>query len=789
MKRPLVWILLFFIASIFMGRYLQDSIALFLAASVFMTAVLYYRFRQNMILLFPISLLFGFFVIFSLLNNINADIDNLAKNNMNISLEATVLDAGKTRAGKCKAIVRTKWMKDDYGNQFDSNVRIQVYFDAGVKVATGDRITLKGAINLPDGLRNPGGFDEQQYFRSRKIQYKIFAKDVKKHGTDISLNIIFPKIREKISSAFDNYLPQKEAGIMKAIIIGDKIGIDDSTQELYRMAGIYHILAVSGLHVSILAFAVNSVLSLIFNKRTAGIIMIIFLLFYCVLTGAGIATTRAVLMSIVGISGALLNKKGDAVVTTSFAALCLLVYEPFYLWDIGFQYSFAAVYGLIIGTYALERAFVFLKDKLPFGRRFFDNKFIRKYLSGTIAATLATIPICIYHFYYFSPVSILTNLLIVPTLFILVIAGVLMCTFGFLSISLSAFIGVICLFILKVYELICTIALKIPFSNILAGSIGFYIVIAYYCVLGLMYYTLYGKPEIMKKREKYFYASAVIFILIILTSYLYPKPLEVDMLDIGQGDSIVISKGKMNFIIDGGGNIAKEIGENTGENVVVPYLNSKGISTVDAAFVTHTDGDHAIGIIETMERKRVKRLFLPHTSIGTEDESKYYEIIMQTAKKHNTEIHYLSAGDEMIFGNDISVKCVFPDKSTNISINDGCIVLKMNYGGADFLFTGDIGFEAEKLILENGADINSDVLKIAHHGSKNSTGKNFLDAVSPKIAIISAGRDNNYGHPSQEVLMKLEDRNIDIYNTPQNGAILINTDGKNIYVRTMAANP
>jgi competence protein ComEC len=187
-----------------------------------------------------------------------------------------------------------------------------------------------------------------------------------------------------------------------------------------------------------------------------------------------------------------------------------------------------------------------------------------------------------------------------------------------------------------------------------------------------------------------------------------------------------------------------------------------------------------------MEKKHVKRLFLPHNALADGDESEYYKRLIAAAEKNKTEVTYLSAGDEIMFGEDIRVQCVFPDKTTSLSGNEGALVLNSTYGESEFLFTGDIGFEAEKALMESGADIDADIIKIAHHGSKYSSDGAFIDAVSPKIALISAGRNNTYGHPTAEVLEKLSDRNIAVYNTQQNGAVLIQTDGKNLFIKTMA---
>ncbi len=786
MKRPLVWILLFFIAGIVMGRYFNEYIALFFAVVVLMTFVVFLRFRINIVLCFPIAALVGFAIIFTRIPSPDPNMEALLSDSHIVTLTGRATDIGETRSGNTKAIIQAQTITSLNGNQAKTNMKIMAYFDESIKISHGDTVILGGELLPPDFLRNYGGFDEKKYFALKDITYKIFAEEYENTGNTWGLDSIIAQIREKLSSTFDKILPQKESGIMKAMIIGDKSGLDEDTKDLFKQAGIYHILAVSGLHVSLLAVFLDGILSRFLNNRRAGIVLMLFLVFYCILTGCGVATVRAVIMYCIGVFGRILYKDTDSITSTSFAALCILLFQPLYLWDVGFQYSFAVVYGLIIGTRAIAQLFDIIKTRVVITQKFFDNKFIKTYLAGAIAATLASIPITVYYFYNLSLITTVLNLFIIPTVFIVVLCGFFICIVGLIAPLIASYIAILCVLMLQLYELLCNLCLMLPFSNILTGQPPLYIIVMYCITLCIGYYVLYAK----KSRASFdliknvFAASFCVLVLSLVATEFLPRDLEVCMLDVGQGDSIVINKGRSAFFIDGGGEILKGIGNNTGRNVLVPYLDYKGIDVVEAAFVSHLDFDHAGGVIETMERKTVKKLFLPYPS-KDDITNENLNQLLKLSQKNNTEVYYISSGDEMLFNESIQIKCIYPDKIENTKTNEASEVLKIIYGSAQFIFTGDIDTKTEKKILESGSDINADVLKVAHHGSKYSSSWDFINGVSPSIAIVSAGRNNTYGHPTPEVLNRLNQSGRNVFSTVTDGAITLKTDGSAIFVKTM----
>lgn len=693
----------------------------------------------------------------------------MVQNKETVKINCQVTDVSKTGTDRQKLTVVTQAVYNE-NNTYDAKIKIQAVLDEGQSAELGQYLVLSGELERLDTQRNPGGYDEFLYLRSRKIQYKIMPAEIEGKGIFVTPPMYIKKIRAKVADIIDKTYPKIESGIMKAIIIGDKSGIDEDTMLLYKDAGIYHILAVSGLHVSIIYAVLSGLLLLLgFSRKKTGFICFAFLIFYCIFTGAGIATVRAVIMLSIVIFGGMMYRKSDLITTASVACIVLLLYEPLYLFDVGFLYSFSAVFGLAVITKAVEALLA-------------KNKLLQKYLSGCIAAFLATAPVSLFFFFKISWISVLVNAVLLPTVFMVVVSGFLSVIAGFLSIGLASFFAGGAYVVLNFYNMVCRAATAVPFSVSLVGRPPLAVFVMYYVILGLAVYALYADKEKFGRRIKMFYVSAAGFVLLIAVLAAVPKRLDVTFLDVGQGDSQIISINGDAVIIDGGGNIFKDIGDNTGKWVVMPYLDYKGIRKVEAAFLSHIDGDHALGIAEMLNAKRIKKLFLADVAY---EKTELLDEILASAKESETEIIYIKAGDRLEFLGKIGIECIYPKQGFAGRDNNQSLVLRVSYGKTDFLFTGDIEASAEREIVDISADLHTDVLKIAHHGSKTSSTGNFLEAVSPKVAIAGVSRYNSYGHPNTGVVERIKDLNIPFFSTAQNGAVTILTDGETMELKTM----
>ena len=270
--------------------------------------------------------------------------------------------------------------------------------------------------------------------------------------------------------------------------------------------------------------------------------------------------------------------------------------------------------------------------------------------------------------------------------------------------------------------------------------------------------------------------SAAVFVCAHVAGRFYPAELAVTVLDVGQGDAAVLNKNGAAFIIDGGGK--------PGADVLVPYLDYLGVKRTACVFISHFDEDHFVGLKEVIAQKRAKAVFYPPA--GRNDTS--YSEFVTLCGNNGIPLEALSAGDALTFGSGeiVTVSCLHPETDyAPRDLNEASLVLKVAFGGASFLFTGDIGAEAERILASNGRDVKTDILKLAHHGSKYSSSDIFLEAASPIMAVCGVGKNNTYGHPSAETLERLEKHDVSFYNTAENGAVIINTDGKRYRVRTM----
>lgn len=773
MKRPLLYMLTFYIFGILLGQLKEPSfVALFFIPIIIFTFLSYKHYMWKVIFIFPFVTLLGIVIL-----NLNVKPSNnfIEQNvNKNVEILSRVIDIDYTSTGKQKVILKTNSITID-NLKLNTKLKIQAIFNSGVEVEFGQIVLVKGKLETFDFPRNPGGFNEKLYMQTKRIDYKMFAEILSKGKIVNSFDSYIYKLHKKIKNMYETILPLKEASVLEAMLLGDKQNLDTSVKEVYRKSGISHILAISGLHISIISALLWLVLdTLKLNKRVSSTIILTVLIIYCIFTGNSVSTTRAVIMIGIILFGNIIYYQSDIYTSIATAAFVLLIYQPLYLYDVGFQLSFGAVISIIVLSPVLERVY-------------FIPKTIRLYLISTLAASLGTYPIIAYHFNTISVIGIVVNLLVLPLASILVCFGIISTVVSFIWIELGKFLCGIVYFILVFYENICTIASNIPFSQIVTGQPNLILIFIYYTIIFTTTYYFYLNKQKRQSLKKYMLYMQI-FLLTIATVVIFkPKDLEIVYLDVGQGDSIAIHTAKnKNILIDGGGNISKPLEEaNTGTQIVLPYLKYKGINRLDCVFVSHPDGDHIIGILELLDYIKINQIFIADTDAKND----LLKILEMKASKYNIPINKLSKGNIVKVDDSISFECIYPTKDILIDsddYNNNSLVLYMDYNNSKFLFTGDIEKEAEDRITKDYKKLDVDILKVAHHGSKTSSTQNFVDMVQPKVAIISSGKNNYYGHPHKEVLDKY--KNINIYNTADDGAILIKPKNKRLIISTMREN-
>jgi len=507
-----------------------------------------------------------------------------------VELVGIVQDIRLTRAGWQRLVVLTS-----------EGQRILTYLSPEHRVVIGQRLRLFGDMHELDFARNPGGYNEFLVQRAQRINGKFFARDAELFDVYINLPRATYIIRNRIAQVYNTVLPYRKSNLIQSVVLGERPDMHDSVVVMYREAGIYHLLVVSGLHLSILMMAVNFILERFMNRRAAGLTSLALMIGYTLLTGASISTVRAVTMAGVAVFGRVLYRDRDALASVSFACIVLLLYEPLYLFSIGFQLSFATVFALILLTVPTERALALVG--VP------RYKKLRSFLAYNIVATVSTYPILAYHFSFVATYSIFVNLIIMPTATLLVIVGFTMGIVGLFSMTAAAFLAGVVYFLFTFYEAVIRFFLGLPGAVVLAGNWGIWVTLALLWAMLAFGFAFSGFGEAFRQRLRVLWLSLLVLVMLVAMETGERRRFRVTELDVGEGSSYVVTAGGHSFVIDGGGN-NRLLGMNTGAMVVIPYLNHRGVARVCGAFVTDAARQRISGVIELVMADRVGALYV-----------------------------------------------------------------------------------------------------------------------------------------------------------------------------------
>ncbi len=627
----------------------------------------------------------------------------------------------------------------------------------------GDNIEVTGKLRLPTVALNKGSFDYNDYLKSQGIYGVCYANQyqVKKIKGDLRPNIIEHyvfKIQSSVINTINKFLPNNEAALLKALIIGDKSELSPEVRENFAISGLSHVIAVSGMHLTIFIISIGFLLKFFkINKYISHFISIIFIVIFIFVAGSTPSVMRAGIMAIIFLFAYFINKDADTLNSLFISAALILIYNPLILFNAAFQLSFAATLSILIFYKPIY-------DKI----KFLPNS-IAKILSASLAAQLGTALITAYHFNSFSIIAILSNIVIVPCISITLISGLMLYLVGNISFYIGLGISGLSFIFLKFILSASKILANIPYAMITIARPSLALIIGYLLFIYILYNLLKGIKS--SRKIKLSYLIIIILIISSITFKIWDQQfLEVTFINVGQGDCTFIKcPGNKTLLIDAGG-IKGEDAYDIGANVVAPYLINRGQRKIDIAIVSHYHEDHANGILSLMDLFKINNLILPYK----EKRNDLMEKLIDRANKNKVPIHYASNGDNLTIKDNIDLQILALKneyiQTDAINENNKSLLAKLNYNNLSFLFTGDIEKETEKYMLENNYDIGANVLKVAHHGSKTSSTEQFLKKVSPEYAIISVGK-NNFGHPSEETLDKLRYTNIKVYRTDLNGTV------------------
>ncbi len=642
----------------------------------------------------------------------------------------------------------------------------------------GNKIKVEGTLIKFAAPSNPGQFNEQLYYLIENIDFKMYAEKITMIDSGYSKYRQF--LSEQKQSLVDIYtklLSTKESGAIIAMLLGEKQLLQEDIKDLYQNNGIAHLLAISGLNISLLGMFVYKLLR--WSKVPgifATILSILFIYSYGVLTNFSVSTQRAVIMMAILLMAAIPGKTYDTISATALSAFVILVHNPLQIFSAGFLLSYGAIIGIAVIYPALKKL---TKSEHP----------VLNSLFLSFSAQLTTTPFVLSYFYQLPSYGIVINLIVLPFVTILTLTSILSGIAGLIYLPAGVFLIGASNYILQFYEVICRIAAKLPYNLLTLGKPSVISILIY--TFTLVLFVL----GVKKYKSKLLYLLPIMSVLI----FLIPKPVDgltVTFLDVGQGDSIYIrSETGTSYLVDGGSSDIKKVGAYR----IKPFLLSQGIRRLDYVIVTHSDNDHISGIKELIEENQINidTLLLPYLKEDylIKNDSAYLEL-KELALSKGISVQYIKTGD-YITDDKLQLLCLHPSPEfVPTSVNSYSTVLSISYEDFDLLLTGDLeegGETALTRLLQKSymEDMTVklklpeayEVLKVAHHGSKYSTKEDFLDNVQPQISIISCGKDNSYGHPHEELLDRLKEFGSSYYVTNKVGAIKIWTDGQKVELK------
>ena len=695
--------------------------------------------------------------------------------------------------------------------------------------SVGQILILQGTISLFDEATNEGQFDSRAFYRSQKIDFGVWVDSVERvEGKSDRFRVWLSRVRVELGIPLSRYAD--DDGVLSAMLLGDKTSLDSEIRSLYQKSGIAHVLAISGLHISLLGMALYRLLRhrCGLTYLWAGIVTASFLVAYTLMTGNAVSARRATGMLIVYLVADLLGRSYDMLSALSLIVILLLWENPFLVTNSGFQFSVAAVVGIGVGQGVLVPRVG--SWKVVYGRRKKQDDVVRcdaakcdaakcdaerirmqnlvdwmkrrmdKCLPGmmiSLSIQFFTLPLVAYYYYEIPVYAILLNipvLALIPYVLGLAVFGSLTGQIAFLQ-PLSFALCRVCGWVLHGYRWLCDASLLLPGARMITGKPSEVRVVVYYGLLGAFYYVLWcGMKKKQRQmctkgaqaekqewiRRRFGFGLGLVLVLLLTFLFVRGKPeFELDILDVGQGDAIYLcASDGTNFMIDGGSTDVKKVGTYR----ILPFLKAKAIRKVDYWFVSHTDEDHISGLVEVMESGyAVGTLVLAEAQ--KEDEKAHR--LAELAQKNGIRVCYMKAGDvlgtrkedvvnERNRAETFRIECLYPTNNNDSEdVNDRCLVLYYEDENFSAFFGGDISSEVEEQLVSAGKCRQTDVLKASHHGSKYSNSDVLLHALHPRLTIASAGKKNRYGHPSPEAIARVGESGSAFYSTIDYGRIRV----------------
>ncbi len=659
------------------------------------------------------------------------------------------------------------------GRRLIAIVRKGAYKPPDSLLNVGSSITLRAEILPYPKPRNPGEFDYGRYLRLNDIDGIVAVRkgdslSVLSSPSELSFSAAVVFLRVQLGNIFNGLHSLPVAGFLRGLILADRSDISPEIKESFINTGTFHVIAVSGLNVGIVAIIFLGVFGLLRVPRNIlPLITIAALTGYMVLTDSTPSVVRATVMAGVILFAQRLERKSDAINSIAVAALVLLLWNSNELMDVGFQLSFSAVLSIILLYPVLEK----LIHRIP--ERFEEIKaidYVLKLFAVSLAAQLGTLPFTAYYFERISVISLVANVIVVPLIGIGLMVGFATITFSFWPFLASIFAEVNELLVRVVFGFVEAASI-VPYAYFDMTDAGVMFPVFFY--LSLLLLVSLTRPHLFK--------YVLVMALLVGNAFTFyhlvseEKPaLRITAIDVGQGDAILVEfPNRSSMLVDAG---PRSFNYDAGERIVLPFLKRKGIRSLDYIVLSHPHSDHIGGVPTIVKNVNISKI----ADVNAEPQSNLHRELREVTREKGISPVWMKSGDRIEPDTSARVYVLHPlfprDSSSNL--NNTSIVLKIIYGTNVVLLMGDVEKEAEEKIVERyGSFLKSDLLKVGHHGSVTSTSDELLKFADPVYAIISVGMNNKFRHPSPDVLSRLQERNVTIVRTDDEGAALFVGDG------------
>lgn len=686
-----------------------------------------------------------------------------------LTITGQITDSGRSISGRNVYTVDVHSTMLPDGWIWTQNYKIRLYADLSEDqiISEGDVVEVDTRIYEFPEQRNPHQFDYGEWLNLQGISAHGELQNILRIEEGYWFS--FGNAREHILKDIDQLFEEEQASFAKAILLGYKDDLSPEAKQEFSRAGLSHIMAVSGLHVGFIVAPFWLLIPFLWSSKKGkwlGLIgLTVLLILYAGITGFSPSVSRASLMAWLLTYGRLFHKTRNSINLTAVAAIILLMINPNQLFDAGFQLSFGAVFTILFVMPEAQRI-------IPQKHQFTWTGTFLTIILVSIVVQIGLFPILIEYFGEFSIVGPISNALVIPLLSIVVPFGLGIVVLYSSIPQLFEILAIPIELLMKWIQGVATFTGGSSFSYISVSEISFFVFLIW--LLAILLIASIRIPNVRWKMVIGLLLGVNLLLIENVMNDTDPKTLDITFLDIGQGDAIHIkTPNDKHLLVDAG---RWSPGGNSGEEVILPYLEESGINRLDGIVLSHPHADHIGGIIDIIETIPVDTIYQTRADY----DSNLYQTYMKLAEEHRIPIQYPIAGDLVNIDPAIRLFIIGPNSGSESSnINNHSLAFKVVYGETSALFSGDAEAEQElRLANMYGDFLKSNLYKVGHHASNTSSSRLFLDAIQPGISVASLAFENRFRHPGAEAVTRLHQFSKTQNYTSLSGAIKYVSDGE-----------